>query len=78
MQVWPLVKFYLRNEAEIDSLLNSGTSNPVVIAAIGGLLEILFPAKKALIADALSTLKEATAPVPAPLKNADGDYVSNQ
>ena len=44
MQVWPLVKFYLRNEAEIDSLLNSGTSNPVVIAAIGSLLEILFPA----------------------------------
>ena len=62
MQIWPWAKFYLRNETEIDGMLSQGTSNPVVIATAATILENLFPSKKALIADALATLKEATAP----------------
>lgn len=62
MQIWPLVKFYMRNEAAIDGLFSHGTSNPAVIGAAATILENLFPAQKALIADAMATLKEANAP----------------
>jgi hypothetical protein len=63
MQIWPIVKFYMRNEAAIDKLLSApGTSNPAVINSAATILENLFPAQKALIADALATIREATAP----------------
>ena len=62
MQIWPIVKFYMRNEAEIDGLLGHGTSDPAVISAAAVLLTKFCPAQKALIADALATLKEANAP----------------
>ena len=66
MQIWPLVKFYMRNEAKINTLLGSGTSNPAVIGAAATLLENFFPAEKPLIDDAMATLKEASAPSPYP------------
>jgi hypothetical protein len=66
MQIWPLVKFYMRNEAELNELLGQGTGNPQVVSAAAVILENLFPAQKALIADLQATLKEASAPSPYP------------
>ncbi len=67
MQLFPLIKFYLRNEAAINTLLDQAASgdSPAILElanAAAPLLKSWFPAQAALIDDAVATLKDMTAP----------------
>lgn len=74
MQLFPLLKFYLRNETAINALLNQAASgdSPAVLELVNvaaPLLKKWFPAQAALIDDALATLKDVTGPVSATLES---------